>query len=228
MKYEELLLAEKELYKESFYHFAKYACGFKDIKRHAHLEICEKIQDQSIPRKLFCLPRGTFKSSLICVAYPIWILTNVDPNMTMLIDSEVYTNSKNFIREIKAILLSDKIRDLYGDLKGDLWNQDEVSVKTRTMFKKEANITAGGLGTVKVGQHYNKIIGDDYNSNKNSLTPEMRKKVVDHYKYNISILNPNGEYVLVGTRYSQDDIIGHILTNELDDEEKAQLPSGCL
>ena len=66
-----------------------------------------------------------------------------------------------------------------------------------------------------MGQHYDVIIGDDYNSDKNSANPEQRKKVVDHYRMNLSILEPEGIYVIVGTRYAADDVIGHILTNEV-------------
>lgn len=228
MDYNDLLLAEKQLYKESFYHFAKYACGFNQMVARVHRPICDLLQDQTKKRKLFCLPRSTFKSSVICVAYPIWVLTNLNANLRILIDSEVYTNSKNFLREIKAILKSNKMVELYGDLEGDLWTQDEITFKTRNVIKKEASITVSGIGAIKVGQHYDMIVGDDYNSNKNSLTPEMRKKVIDHYKYNQSILEPDGEYVLVGTRYSTDDIIGHILHNELSEDEKQRLPSGVL
>ena len=74
---------------------------------------------------------------------------------------------------------------------------------------------AGGMGTTKVGVHVDMIIGDDYNSPMNSATPESRKKVVDHYQYNTSILELDGTYVVVGTRYAEDDLIGWILRNEL-------------
>ena len=60
------------------------------------------------------------------------------------------------------------------------------------------------------------------NSPQNSNTPENREKVIDHYKYYQSILDPGGEVVIVGTRYHEQDLIGHVLQNEIylpDDEE---------
>lgn len=223
------IFKEKEkqrlIYKDSLYHVAKYLCGYQDVTWKTHGEIIRSLMAPT-DRKLICVPRGTFKSSLCNIAYPIWCLIN-DPNDRILIDSELYSNSTTFLREIKLHLQSEKFISLFGDWTGDLWREDEIWIKPRTSSKKEASITCSGIGAIKVGQHYSKIIGDDYNSNKNSLTPENRKKVIDHFKYNISILDPGGTYVLVGTRYSLDDIIGHVIRNELTEEERKLLPKGA-
>ncbi len=216
----------QEHYRQSLYHTTKYLCGYRDINRHAHGEIIGALEDPS-KRKVICVPRGSFKSSICCVAYPLWRLIN-NPNERVLIDSELYSNSTTFMREIKSIVLSDHFIDIFGQWKGDIWKEDEVLFNTRTEKYKEASITCSGIGAVKVGQHYSVAVGDDYNSNKNSLTPENRKKVIDHYKYNVSILDPGGTYVLVGTRYSTDDLIGHVLKNELGEEQKLLLPKGAL
>jgi hypothetical protein len=148
------------------------------------------------------------------VAYPIWLLLR-NPNLRILIDSELYMNSSKFLREIKSHLETPLMASLFGEFRGSTWNEDEILIRQRGVVKKEASITVGGIGTTKVGQHYDVIIGDDYNSPKNSNTPENAAKVVDHYKYNTSILEPEGTYVIIGTRYSSGDCIGHILTNEL-------------
>ena len=163
-------------------------------------------------RKLICVPRGTFKSSICSISYPIWLLLT-NPNLRILIDSEVYTNSKNFLREIKAHLLNQELTQIFGQFKSDNWNEGEITIAQRRVNKKEASITCSGIGAVKVGQHFDVIIGDDYNSPLNSGTPEGRRKVIDHFKMNMSILEPDGIYVIVGTRYSEDDLIGWIMKN---------------
>ena len=166
-------------------------------------------------RKLIVMPRGTFKSSICCVAYPIWLLMQ-NPNLRILIDSEIFTNSKNFLSETKNHLNSSRFVSIFGSWQSnDNWTQTSITLNTRTKNLKEASITCSGVGATKVGQHYDVIIGDDYNSDKNSANPEQRKKVVDHYRMNLSILEPEGIYVIVGTRYAADDVIGHILTNEV-------------
>ena len=165
-------------------------------------------------RKLVCVPRGTYKSSIASVSYAVWLIIN-NPNIRILIDSEAYSNSKDLLRQVKYILMSHEFVTRFGDWRTDVWNEGEIIVKPREMNLRSPTITAGGIETIKVGQHYDVIIGDDYNSHKNSGTPEQRRKVIDHYQMNQAILDPNGIYAIIGTRYHEDDLIGWILRNEL-------------
>lgn len=199
--------------KNSLYHTAKTLCGYRDITINTHGSIITNLESLT-KKKLLCVPRGTFKSSIGCVAYPIWSLMR-NPNERILIDSELFENSSNFIREIKAVLESELYTTLFGQTRSQVWNADELIIAQRTQSYKEASITAGGIGTGKTGQHYSIIIGDDYNSPRNSTSHDQRKKVIDHYQYSQSILDPNGTYVIIGTRYAQDDVIGWIMKNEL-------------
>lgn len=209
-----LRLALTERYKNSLYLTAKHLLGFKDVTRNTHGRIIG-ILESTGQRKLICVPRGCLKSSLASVAYPIWRLIR-EPNLRILVDSELYTNSKNFLREIKGQLERTELINLFGPFVSKTWNEGEIIINQRTRVLKEASITAAGIGTTKVGQHYDLIIGDDYNSQNNTNTPENAKKVIDHYRYNISILEPEGTYVIIGTRYSELDLIGHILTTEVE------------
>lgn len=202
-----------EIYKESLYATAQHLLGFKDVNKHTHGGIIHALESDT-KRKLICVPRGCLKSTIACVAYPIWLLLN-NPNVRILIDSELYTNSKTFLREIKAHLESPQLTDIFGKFKCDPWNESEITISQRNKNLKEASITVGGVGTTKVGQHYDVIIHDDLNSPANSMNPEACRKVIDHYKYNVSILEPTGTMVIVGTRYSELDLIGFILSNEL-------------
>ena len=105
--------------------------------------------------------------------------------------------------------------ELFGDFKGPQWSEGELTIAQRTMAIKEASVTCGGVQTVKVGQHFSTIIHDDLNSANNSETPEARKKVLQHYRLNLAVLNPGGISVVIGTRYSDADVIGTILKEEL-------------
>jgi hypothetical protein len=211
----------EDAWRESLYLFSKEACGYQDITKRTHGDTIRVLESEG-DRKLIVLPRGTFKSSLCSVAFPIWRLLK-DSNIRILIDSEIYTNSKNFLREIKAHLESPLLTKVYGVFKtSDNWNEGEITISQRKKIRKEASITAGGVETEKTGQHYDLIICDDLNSPNNSKTPEARKKVIDHYKYLQAILEPTGTMVVVGTRYADDDIIGWILKNEVNiNQERA-------
>lgn len=210
----------RELLLSDFFLFAKHGLGYKDLEWTVHGE-CVKALESDAKKKLIVLPRGSFKSSLGSVAYPIWRLLR-DPNLTILLDSEIYTNSKNFLREIKGHISASKFIAIFGNLIGPKWDEGEIIISSRTKNRKEASITVGGIETTKVGQHYDLIIGDDYNSAQNSDSPEKCQKVIDHFKYNLNILNPGGEYLLIGTRYAELDVIGFLLSNVLDEKFLAE------
>lgn len=210
-----------EYYRQDFFLFAKFGLGYKDMNWETHKESVEVLESESA-RKILVLPRGSFKSSLACVAYPMWRLER-NPNLTILLDSELYMNSRNFLREIKGHYASSKFIKIFGNrVSPTKWGESEIVLQSRNKNIKEASITVGGIGTTKVGQHYDLIIGDDYNSNKNSDTPEKCQKVIDHVRYNLNILNPGGEYVFIGTRYAERDVLGFLFSEVLQEKYLAE------
>lgn len=203
-----------ERYRASLFSTCEGLLGYGDITEYTHGELIGTLEDGG-SNKLIVMPRGTFKSTISVVAYAIWRLLR-DPNERILIDSEVYANSKNFLREIKGHLESPRLISLFGAFKSPTnWNEGEITINQRTKVFKEASITCGGIETVKVGQHYSVIIEDDLNSGNNSESSAGRKKVIRHHQMNTAILDPGGTLVVVGTRYSTDDVIGFILDNEI-------------
>lgn len=202
-------------YRSSLGDTAKYLLSYQDVNPYTHGDVITALEDPS-KRKLIVCPRGSLKSTVCDVSYPIWKLL-VDPNERILIDSEIFSNSKTFLREIKAQLESERLVSLFGKFRSDFnWTEASITINQRTKTYKEPSIQVSGIGAVKVGQHYSTIIMDDMNSNNNSATPEGRQKVIDHYKLNTSILEPDGTMVIVGTRYAENDLIGHVLQNELE------------
>jgi len=207
---------KQETYKQSLFLTAKKLLHYKDVNQHTHGRMIAALEDKT-QRKLIVMPRGTFKSSVSSVAFPIWLL-NRNPNLRILLDGEIFTNSKNFLREIRLHMESPPLIDVFGDYWGPVWNEAEIIIKQRTRVLKEASITASGIGAEKTGQHYDVIICDDLNSPNNSNTPEGREKVINHYRFLTSILEPDGMLVIVGTRYAADDAIGFVLRNEIQAE----------
>jgi hypothetical protein len=211
----EVLYVAQEKFKRSLYDTCKTLLGMRDINPRTHGHVIELLQDDSIKKKLIVMPRGSLKSSICSVGYPIWKLLN-DPNIRIMIDSSLYTNSRNFIKEIRGHFESSRLTGIYGQLKSDTnWSDGEITLKTRTKVLKEASVLASGVAANKVSVHVDYIIHDDLNTEDNSRTPELAVKVLDHYKRNISILEPDGTIVVVGTRYSALDVIASIIENEM-------------
>lgn len=192
----------------NFYLFCKWL-GYNEINPETHATIIHALESDT-KRKIIIEPRGSFKSTIGSICYPLWCVMK-NPDLRILIDSELYSNSVTYLRAIKAHVQSGPFMSVYGAISGELWREDSVTFTTRRKTLKEASITCGGVGTTKVGQHYDLIIGDDYNSPSNSDTKEKAQKVIDHYRYNLNILEPGGECVIIGTRYSENDLIGWML-----------------
>lgn len=202
-------------YKESLYYVAKYLCGYSLINERTHGG-CIKALEASTIRKLIVMPRGTFKTSLGVIAYPIWQIIR-NPNIRILLDSENWTLSRNSLREMKSHLQSEAFRQAFPGWDLTTSNEAELTVSTRTTPKKEPTVTSSGIGAGKTGQHYDLVIADDLNSPLNALKKETADKVIDHYRYYTSILDPGGTIVVIGTRYSELDLIGWILKNEIEE-----------
>lgn len=216
-------LAKQIKLKESFYRFAKYQIGFKDITIGCHGDMIRCLQRPTL-RKMIVMPRGTMKTSLASVAYPLWLLTQ-NPNLRIMLDSEIYTNSTMRMREIKGILKTREWLNIWGDWEGSLWSEGEIIIKGRNKVFKEPSLFASGIGASKTGVHADVIIADDLNTPKNTNSPEMAEKVYQHYQYYTSILEPGGILVIIGTRYSNADLIGRVISNELTDEQRGELKS---
>lgn len=214
LQYEALKEFERNIYKHSLMLLAKRLLSYQDLTEYTHSRLIKSLT-AATKRKLIAMPRGTFKSSICSVAYPIWLLIN-NPSLRILLDSELYSNSKNLLREIKMHMESKPLTDLFGEFKNAAcWNEGEIIIKQREKNLKEASITASGIGAEKTGQHYDVVIVDDINSPQNSNTKEKRDKVIDHYRYLTSILEPHGILAIIGTRYHEQDLIGWILKNEI-------------
>lgn len=215
-----LRAAEAAMYKKSLFLTCKHLLGYSDINWRTHGEAIEVLEGPK-KRKLVIMPRGTFKTSMAVVGFPIWSLIN-NFDLRVMLDSELYSNAKRSLREISMHLQSPKFVELFGNPRGEgVWNEGEILLAQRRAIKKEASIFASGIGAEKTGVHVDIIIADDLCSPSNMNTPENRQKVIDHYRYYTSILEPGGTIVVVGTRYHSADLYAWLLENEIflrDDE----------
>ena len=195
----------------------------EDVNEETHGEMIDILEAPG-ERKLIVMPRGSLKTSVGVVAYAIWRIIR-DPDIRILLESETYKNAKNLLREIKAHLTSPAMVELFGDPVGSVWKESEITVAWRKRNRKEATVSVGSPGVISVGQHFDTIINDDMNSQNNTNTKENREKIIEHYKRNIAILDPGEEYVVIGTRYHEEDLIGHILKNEVEGGEEVSKAS---
>lgn len=217
-------LIERSIYENSLYDFAHYL-GYNRFSWDVHSSTIQ-VLESSARRKLIVLPRNCYKSTLASVIYPMWRHFK-NPDLRIIIDSELLTNSSKFLREIEGHLLSEKVTRLWGNMKqaGRVWNSTELTTSLRKdLTKKEASFTVSGIGAQKTSQHYDIASLDDISTPANIRTPELREKVISHYRYYQSLLDPYvGEMIVIGTRYHEGDLIGWIIENELDEGQRKAL-----
>lgn len=174
--------------------------------------------------RLILMPRGSFKSTCVTIGYTLWLLLH-NSNLRILVDSETFDKSRAFISEAKAHMEeNEKYREIYKIIYGvypdskkakDKWTDTELNVGGRTRRLKEPTLSAAGIGVTKVGMHYDVIIADDLHSEKNITTKEQIDTVVTHYKLLLSLLEPNGKMIVIGTRWDYKDTYQYILDNEI-------------
>lgn len=213
---------------DSLYYFAKYVCKFSDIRLEPHWEVCKFIQDNlwSGDDLLLLLPRGTFKSSIVSVALPLWILVR-NRDLRVVCSSAELSNSRNFLGLVRGHITSNELfRQLYGDWSdndGGPFHSTAIAVGGRTKLRAEASITASSVDVTKVSQHYDLAIFDDLQTDKNVTSAEMIDKVQEYTELFVPILDPietkqgmrRGPRLYVGTRWHFDDIYGRIISRAL-------------
>lgn len=216
----ELLRLEAQQGREDLFYFSKYILGYNLLRETVHQPLCDILSFRSplyrAKRKLILLPRDTFKSTIATVSLPLHLLTR-SPNLSILIDCEVFATAKGFLSEIKARVEEPSFVSRYGNwipgrTDAHRWKEDVIEILPRTRRAKEGSIACAGVDKSITGHHYDVVICDDLVGETNYNTAEQLDKVRKHFNLvSESILKKSGVLVVVGTRWNDADVYGHIL-----------------
>jgi len=130
-----------------------------------HKEMCEFVEKDKHKKKLILVPRSHLKSTLVTVGYSIQKIV-YDPSIRILIANATAGMSYAFLSEIKKHLqFNEDLIKIYGALAENpiKWSEKMITLEqAKTSHgKKEATVTAYGMGGNLVSQHYDLIIMDD-------------------------------------------------------------------
>lgn len=182
-----------------------------------HEELCDFVMDDKSRKKLILVPRGHLKSTLVTVGYSLLRIAK-NPSVRILIANATYDMACAFVSQIKKHLSTNpNFKDIFGDLatNADKWSENMITVPAETSFaKREATVTAYGIGGNLVSQHYDLIIMDDLVNRDMINTPEQIQKTILFYKDALDLLEPNGKMIIIGTRWHQADLYGWIMDKE--------------
>ena len=210
---------------KSLYQFNKEILGYSAMQESPHRLMCDSVENGD-KKQLQLWPRGFFKSSCITVGYVLYRIIK-DPNIRILIANSTLSNAKSFLREIKGHLENnEKLREIIGDQvnKDSKWTETEIIVRGRTKNLKEPTVQVAGVGQSLVSQHYDCIICDDVENADSVNTRELLEKTKSWFKLLYSLLNPDCQLIVIGTRYHFNDLYGYLIKN-FSDEFKPQIHS---
>ena len=183
-----------------------------------HKEMCEFVDHEPARQKLLLVPRGHLKSTLITIGKTIqWICE--DPTVRILIANATYQMAIAFLNVIKRHLTNNsEIIDMFGPLalEPDKWAENMITLNQSKVVggEKEATVFCYGMGGNLVSQHYDKIILDDVVNEGTVNTKEQIEKTIQFYRLCQPLLEKDGELIIIGTRWREDDLYGWIMDSE--------------
>lgn len=205
--------------KENLYIFNKFVLGVEKNKQQLvpfHKELCTFVTDNQKKKKLILIPRSHLKSTLITIGYSLQrIVTN--PNIRILILNATWQMAVDFLTEIKRHLTSnEKLIELFGDLAAnpEEWSQDRITLKRTDQNIKGPTVWATGVDSNLVGSHPDLIILDDVQNRDNVNSREQVEKVILRYKDALDLLEPGGNLIVIGTRWTEGDIYSWLMDKD--------------
>lgn len=216
--YQSLLLKKRNKGLDDLFYFNKYILEKEERRRkllvdHVHGEWTRWYRKSRTRIKMILVPRACFKSTFFTIGRTLQSVAG-NRDERILIANATLGNSQNFLNEIKEHLRKNELlRELYGEFyeKNLKWNEDEIEVLGRSLGSREPTISAAGVGGNLVSRHYSKIIADDLVNLENSSTRYQADKVIDWWKRAFSLLDYDGEMIIIGTRWSYYELYSWIL-----------------
>lgn len=200
------------------YLFNKYILGVVNGQNKVplapiHKDLCHVVQNNRNKKKLILFPRGHLKSTLITVGYSLFrIVENI--NTRILIINATWQVAVDFMTEIKNHLeKNETFINVFGDLGANPkeWAQDRITLHRTEQGIKGPTVWAAGVDTNLVGAHPDLIIMDDLVNREIAMSEENMRKVIMRYKDAIDLLEPGGQIIVIGTRWTDRDLYEWIL-----------------
>lgn len=227
---EEILTTLDDWCKEDLYFFyCRYiASDFKDAVDAPHIDTLAAhltdLKNNIIKRLCVAMPPRHSKSSMITLAFPLWLLSkNKDLNILIV-------NNSAGLSEKFGIQLREYIRRIGPEF--DIYLSDVKHSSTYIMFtNSEGELQKGSIRLVGAsgsitGQDADYIILDDIYSGFDDITPSLLLKKIDWFKTIIEQrIEPHTKLVILHTRWHSEDLQGYLHEHYPDDYTFLEFPA---
>lgn len=211
------------------------ASGYKENQHAPHIKHISRylmrqyLGDEDCKRLCISCPPRSSKSSLVTVAYTIWMFFS-NPSLDILVINASFALSERFGIQIREI-----IRE-YGELFGYKLSQVKQSSTIIMLEDMDGKLFPGSIRLTSynsqlTGLNCDVAIIDDYIKGLDDLTPSALAKAYEWFQtVFLQRLEPHSTVCLMATRWASNDLVGKVKKN-FPDEYKvlsypAILPSG--
>ena len=149
-----------------------------------------------IDRLIIMAFRGAAKS-WITAAYVLWNLLR-NPQLRIGVFSGSARRSVNFVNFCLNLIAEVPELQHLRPLPHQRQSSTQFDVGPSRSDQTQSVFAAGITGAI-VGFRADIIVGDDVETNKNSMTPDMREKIADGVKEFDAIIKPGGQIIFLGT-----------------------------
>jgi len=167
------------------------------------------------------LPPRSGKSELGAIQFPAWALGR-NPELDIITCSYSSELSIDFGRKVRNLVASEEYKRIF---KTKLAEDKQSAGKWNTQTGGE--YVAAGVGGSITGKGADILIIDDPVKNREEAESEIvRKRTIEWYKSTAyTRLSPTGAIVVIMTRWHDDDLAGHILSENREDWEVVSFPA---
>ena len=219
------LLCQEDLY---FFYCNYIAKDFRETLDAPHIDTLASylsdLKNNTIKRLCVAMPPRHSKSSMVTLAFPLWLLTQ-DKNLNILI-----VNNSAGLSEKFGIQLREYIKRIGPEF--NLYLSDVKHSSTYLMFTdKNGHLYNGSIRLVGAsgsitGQDADYIILDDIYSGFEDITPTLLQKKIEWFNTIIEQrIEPHTRLVILHTRWHSNDLQGYLHENHPDDYTFLEFPA---
>lgn len=192
--------------------FGKYVLGYDKLIGRIHGEQLRAAQEYD--KLLFLEPRGHFKTTCISHTYLMWRIMR-NPNIRILLVHKPLREALGYVAVIREQFERNEIfRSLWGDwTKARGWSDTGITVSHRRKVMKEPTLSCSSPDHDPTGGHFDIIACDDMVGMKDRYSAAERLHTSRFMQGLWGMLEPNGQAIFTGTRWSASDGYGQILGN---------------
>jgi predicted phage terminase large subunit-like protein len=179
-----------------------------------HLEACYR---REIKNLLINVPPRTGKSSLISVAFPVWVWLQ-NPEEKFMYASYAHSLSTEHALKSKRLIMSDWFLSRWGHIYQIA--KDKSAVVTFENNKKGCRISTS-VDAVNTGKGGNILVCDDPNSASDGNSEAYRRRVNQWWDqvWSTRLNNPKNDVrIVVQQRIHEKDLSGHIIASDINNE----------